>query len=110
LVAYIEGECRLRVFVNSLSRRIFGNKRDEVTEEWRKLHNEELNDLYCSPRTVRVIKLRRMEWAGHVALCGRKLVFTGNWCGKMSDGAKERDGIIMDIQEVGLGKIWTGLC
>ena len=48
-------------------RRIFGSKRDEVTEEWRKLHNEELNDLYCSPNTVRVIKSRIMGWVGHVA-------------------------------------------
>ena len=48
-------------------RRIFGPKRDEVTREWRKLHNEELNDLYCSPIIFRVIKSRRMRWAGHVA-------------------------------------------
>jgi len=48
-------------------RRIFGPRRDEVTGEWRRLHNEELNDLYCSPNIVRVIKWRRMRWAGHVA-------------------------------------------
>ena len=48
-------------------RRIFGPKRDEVTGEWRKLHNEELNDLYCSPNIVRVIKSRRMRWVGNVA-------------------------------------------
>ena len=59
--------CRLRVFENMVLRRIFGPKRDEVTGEWRKLHNEELNDLYCSPNIVRVIKSRRMRWAGHVA-------------------------------------------
>jgi hypothetical protein len=47
-----------------------GLKRDEVTGEWRKLHNEELNDLYCSPNIVRVIKSRRMRWAGHVAFMG----------------------------------------
>ena len=58
---------RLRVFENRLLRRIFGPKRDGVTGQWRKLHNEELNDLYSSPNTVRVIKSRRMRWAGHVA-------------------------------------------
>jgi len=55
------------VFENRVLRRTFGPKRDEVTGEWRKLHNEELNDLYCSPNIVRVIKSRRMRWAGHVA-------------------------------------------
>jgi len=54
------------VFGNRVLRRIFGHKRDEVTGEWRKLHNEELNDLYCSPNIVQVIKSRRMRWAGHV--------------------------------------------
>jgi len=51
-------------------RRIFGPRRYEVTEEWRRLHNEELNDLYCSPNIVRVIKCRRIRWAGHVARMG----------------------------------------
>ena len=60
-------EYRLRVFENRMLRRIFGPKRDGVTGEWRKLHNEELNDLYCSPDIVRVIKWRRMRWEGHVA-------------------------------------------
>jgi hypothetical protein len=55
------------VFENRVLRRVFGPKRDEVTGEWRKLHNEELNDLYCSPNVVRVIKQRIMRWAGHVA-------------------------------------------
>ena len=58
---------RLRVFENRVLRRIFVPKRDGVTGEWRKLHNEELNDLYCSPNTVRVTKSRRMRWVGHVA-------------------------------------------
>jgi len=58
------------VFDNRLLRIIFGAERDEVTGEWRKLHNEELNDLYCSPNIVRVIKSRRMRWAGHVARMG----------------------------------------
>ena len=57
---------------NGVLRRIFGPKRDEVTGEWRKLHNEELNDLYSSPNIVQVIKSRRMRWAGHVARMGEK--------------------------------------
>jgi len=63
-------ERRLRVLVNRVLRRIFGHKRDEVTGEWRKLHNEELNDLYSSPNNIRVMKSRRMRWAGHVACMG----------------------------------------
>ena len=55
------------MFENRVLRRIFGPKKDAVTGEWRKIHNEELNDLYCSPNIVRVIKSRRMRWAGHVA-------------------------------------------
>jgi len=62
----------LRGFENRVLRTIFGPKRDEVTGEWRKLHNEELNDLYCSPNIVRLIKSVRMRWAGHVARMGRE--------------------------------------
>ena len=59
-------ERRLRVFENRVLRRVFGPKRDEVTGEWRKLHNEELSDLYSLPNIVRVVKSRRMKWVGHV--------------------------------------------
>jgi hypothetical protein len=61
---------KLRVFENRVLRRVFGPKRDEVRGEWRKLHNEELNDLYSLPKIVRVVKSRRMRWAGHVARMG----------------------------------------
>ena len=66
-------ESRLGVFENTVLRRIFGSRRDEVTVEWRRLHNEELNDLYCFlPNIVRVIKSSRMRWAGHVARMGER--------------------------------------
>jgi len=63
-------EQKLRVFENRVLRKIFGPRRDEVTGEWRRLHKEELNDLYSSPNIVRVTKSRRMRWAGHVACMG----------------------------------------
>ena len=65
-------ERKLRVFENMVLRRIFGPRKDEVTGEWRRLHNEELNDLYSSPNIVRVIKSRRIRWAGHVARMDEK--------------------------------------
>ena len=61
----------MRVFENRVLRRVFGPKRDEVTGEWRKLHNEELIDMYSLPNIVRVVKSRRMRWAGHVARMGQ---------------------------------------
>jgi hypothetical protein len=67
------------VFGNRVLRKIFGPKRDEVTGEWRKLHNEELQDLYSSPSIVQVIKSRRMRLAGHVALMGSRESCTGFW-------------------------------
>jgi hypothetical protein len=65
-------EHRLRVFESRVLRRIFEPKRDEVTEEWRKLHNEELRGLYSSPSIIRIIKSRRMKWVGHLARMGLK--------------------------------------
>jgi len=107
-------ERRLRVFENRVLRRIFGPKRDEVTGKWRKLHNEELIDLYCSPSSVRVMKSRRMRWAGHVARMGVRRdvyrVLVGEPEGKRSLGRPWRrweDNIKMGLQEVGCGA-WTG--
>jgi hypothetical protein len=68
----IVGQHRLRVFENRVLRRMFGPKRDEVTGSWRKLHNEELHTLYSFPSIIRMIKSRRMRWAGHVARTGAK--------------------------------------
>jgi hypothetical protein len=70
-------ESRLRVFENRVLRRIFGPKRDEVTGEWRRLHNKELYSLYSSPNIIRVTMSRRLRWAGHVARMGRGEVHTG---------------------------------
>ena len=66
-------ERKLRVFENMVLRRIFGPRREEVTGEWRRLHNEELNDLYSSNNIVWVMKSRRMRWAGHVARMGEEV-------------------------------------
>ena len=71
-VVYIGTIRRLRVFENMVLRSIFGPKRDEVTREWKKLHNEELNGLFSPPNIIRVIKSRRMGWAGHVAGMGKR--------------------------------------
>jgi len=98
-------------------RRIFGPRRDEVTGEWRRLHNEELNDLYSSPNIVRVIKSRRMRWAGLVTRMGEEeevyRVLVGKAEGKRPLGIPRRrwaDNIRMDLQEVGCGNVdWIGL-
>jgi len=97
--------------------RIFGPRRDEVTGEWRRLHNKELNDLYSSPNTVRVIKSRRMRWAGHVArMCekrGMYRVLVGKPEGRRPLGRPGRrwaDNIRTDLQEMGRGYMdWIGL-
>jgi hypothetical protein len=72
-------EHRLKVFENRVLRRIFRPKRDELTGEWRKLHNQELHDMYSSPSIVRIIKSRRMRWAGHVVRIGEKRNAYGCW-------------------------------
>ena len=101
-------ECRLRVFENRILRRIFGPKWDE-NGEWRRLHNEELHSLYCSPNIVRVIKSRRLRWAGHVARMeeGRSAVkiLTGKPIGKRPLGRPRRrreDEVRMDLKKMGV--------
>jgi len=108
LVTHIEGGRRLRVFENTLLRRIFGPKGDEVTREWRKLHNEELDVLYCSPNIVRVMKSKRMEGEDHVARMGRNVyrVLVGKREGKRPLERFRRrwyDKIKMNLQKVGCG-------
>ena len=110
-------ERKLRVFENMVLWRIFGPRRDDVTGEWRRLHNEELNDLYSSPNIVWVIKSRRMRWAGHVARMGEERgmyrVLVGKPDGKRPLGRPRRrwvDNIRMDLQEVGCGYMdWIGV-
>jgi hypothetical protein len=79
------------VFENRVLRRTFRPKRDEVTGVWRKLHNEELNDLYSTPNIVRVIKSIRIRWAGHVARMGEKKGVTGFWLGNLKERAHLED-------------------
>jgi len=78
-------ERKLRVFENMVLR-IFGPRRDKVRGKWRRLHNEELNDLYTSSNIVRVIKSRRMRWAGHVARMGEEREGVGSWWGNRGEG------------------------
>jgi len=103
-----DGVCTLRVLENRVLRRILGSKRDEVTGEWRKLHNEELYDLYCSPNIVRVIKSRRMRWAGHVTrMEGERRAYIRFLWGNLRERDHledpDVDGFKMDLQEVGCG-------
>jgi len=109
-------ERKLRVFEKMVLRGIFGPRRDEVTGKWRRLHNEELNDLYSSPNIVRVTKSRRIRWAGHVARMGEERgayrVLVGKPEGKRPLGRLRRRwvDIRMDLQEVGCGYVdWIGL-
>jgi hypothetical protein len=100
-----------KVFENRVLWRIFGPRRDEVTGEWRKLHNEELHDLYSSPSISRIIKSQRMRWAGHVARMGRILM--GKPEGKRQLGrprCRWVENIRMDLGEMGWGDVdWIGL-
>ena len=110
-------ERKLRLFENMLLRRIFGPRRNEVKGEWRRMHNEELNGLHSSPNIVRVIKSRRMRWAGHVARMGEERgayrVLVGKPEGKTPLGRPRRrwvDNMRMELQEVGCGYgDWIGL-
>ena len=102
------------MFENRVLRRVFGPKRDEVTGEWRKLHNKGLSDLYSLPNIVRVVKSRRMRWAGHVARMwegrGVHRILVGKPEGKGPLGRPRRrleDNIKMDLEEVG-GGVGTG--
>jgi hypothetical protein len=101
-------ERTLRVFENRVLRRIFGPTWDEVTGEWKKLHNEELNDLYCSPNIVWMIQFRRTEWAGHLARRGERRceyrILVRRPEGRRPLGSPRHrweDNIKMDFQEVG---------
>jgi hypothetical protein len=104
----LRDERRLRVFENRVLRRIFGPKRNEVTGEWGKLNNNELNDLYCSPTIFRVIKSKRLRWAGHVARMGKRTGVYRELVGKYEGKRPLRrprcrweDNIKMNLQEVG---------
>jgi hypothetical protein len=103
-------ECGLRLFENGVLRRIFWPKRNEVKEKWRKLQNEELNELYSSPSIIRLIKSRRMTWSGHVARMGERrrvymvLVCTPVGIRPLGRSRRRWDANIkMYLQEVGWG-------
>jgi hypothetical protein len=104
------------IYQNRVLRRILGPKRNEVTGEWRKLHNKELHDLYSSPSIIRIVKSRRMRWAGHVARMGEKRnsyrLLVGKPEGKRPLGrprCRWVDNIRMEILERWDGVMWTGL-
>jgi hypothetical protein len=100
------------VLENRMLRRNFGPKRDEVTGEWRKLHNEELHDLYSSPSIIRIMKAMRMRWAGHVALMEEKRNVYRLLVGKPEGRPRRRllNNIRMDLVEVGWRDVdWIGL-
>jgi hypothetical protein len=113
----LRDEHRLGVFEDRVLRRIFGPKREEVTGEWRKLHNEELHDLYSSPSIIRIMKARRMRWTAHVARMGEKRnayrLLVGKPEGRRPIGRPKRrwlDNIRMDLVEVGWDHVvWIGL-
>ena len=109
-------ELRLRVFEKRVLRRAFGSKRDGVTGEWRKLHNEALKNLYPLPNIVRVVKSRRMRWAGHVVRMGEgrgvHRVLVGKPEGKKPLGRPRHsweENVKMELQEVGGGGDWMEL-
>ena len=95
MITHTKKERRLREFENRVLRRVFGPKRDEVTAEWRKLHNEELIDLYFLPKIVRMVKSRRMRWAGHVARMGEGRGVHRVLVGKPEGGDPDVDGRII---------------
>jgi hypothetical protein len=108
----VREEHKLRVFENRVLRRIFGSKRDGVTERWRKLHKVELHNLCSSPSIIRIIKWRRMRWAGHVARMGEKMnvcrLLVGKPEGKRPLGRRSHrwiHNIIMDLLEIGFGVV-----
>jgi hypothetical protein len=110
-------EHRLRVFENRVLRKIFGPKRDDVTGDWRKLHNEELHNLYTSPNIIRVIKSRKMRWAGHIARMGETRIayriLMGKPEGKRPLGRPRRrcvDNFKMSIRKIEWGGMdWIDL-
>jgi hypothetical protein len=110
-------EHKLGVFENRVLNWIFGSRRDEVTREWRKLHNKELHDLYSLPSIIRIMKSRRMRWAGHVARMGEKRnayrLLVGKPEGKRPLGRPRHRWVVnirRDLVEVGWGDVdWIGL-